>query len=112
MGDTLILIAAIVLFVAWLWYSGTPGAKAASAARLQKAAEQKARIICPYCQTAGNVTVGQERRVKRKTATRILGAAVTMGASLPVTGVSKKGTVTTLWCSNCGMKWDAPKAQP
>lgn len=112
MGSTLVLIAAVAVFVLWAWYSGTPGAKAAQAARVQKAEEQRAKIICPYCQQPGHVTVAQERRVKRKTATRFLGAAVTMGGSLPLTGVSKKGTVTTLSCSNCGMKWDAPKAQP
>lgn len=70
------------------------------------------RIVCQFCQQAGQVTVRTERRAKRKTATRLFGAVVTMGGSLPVTGVSKKGTVTVLTCGNCGMSWDAPKVNP
>lgn len=74
--------------------------------------EAQRKIVCPYCQTPGCVQVTQERRVKRKTATRILGAVATGGGSLAVTGVSKKGTVTVLSCSNCLMQWDAPLAKP
>jgi hypothetical protein len=70
------------------------------------------KIVCQFCQQPGHVTVHTERRAKRKTATRMLFGAATMGGSLAVTGVSKKGSVTVLTCGNCGMKWDAPKAQP
>lgn len=69
-------------------------------------------IVCQFCHTAGGVTVRRERRAKRKTATRIGFGVLTLGGSIPATGVSKKGTVTVLSCSNCGMAWDAPKAQP
>jgi hypothetical protein len=70
------------------------------------------KIVCQFCQQAGGVSVRTEKRAKRKTATRMLFGAATMGGSLAATGVSKKGTVTVLRCSNCGMKWDAPKANP
>lgn len=70
------------------------------------------KIVCQFCQEAGHVTVRTERRAKRKTATRMLFGAATMGGSLAATGVSKKGTVTVLHCKNCGMTWDAPKSQP
>lgn len=71
--------------------------------------QQQAKIVCQFCQQAGGVTVGRVRRAKRKTFTRLAGAVVTAGGSLPLTGVSKKGTVTQLHCSNCGMTWDAPQ---
>lgn len=62
--------------------------------------------MCQFCQESGHVTARTARRVKRKTATRILGATVTLGATLPLVGVSKKGSVTEMHCSNCGMTWD------
>lgn len=74
--------------------------------------QRHAKIVCQFCQEAGGVTVRRTRRVKRKTGMRIFGAVATMGATLPVAGVSKKGTVTELHCSNCGMSWDAPLAKP
>jgi transcription elongation factor Elf1 len=70
------------------------------------------KIVCQFCQQPGHVKVRTEKRAKRKTATRLFGAAVTLGGSAMVTGVSKKGRVTVLHCGNCGMEWDAPKAQP
>lgn len=72
----------------------------------QKREEQQSKIVCQFCQETGCVTVGYERRAKRKTATRMLFGAATLGGSLAATGVSKKGTVTVLHCTNCGMKWD------
>lgn len=88
-------------------------AKAAAAPSVRSSREeQQARIVCQFCQQAGGVTVRNERRAKRKTATRIGFGVMTLGGSLGATGVSKKGTVTVLSCSSCGMKWDAPKAQP
>lgn len=70
------------------------------------------KIVCQFCQQAGQVSVRTEKRAKRKTATRMLFGAATMGGSLAATGVSKKGRVTVLSCGNCGMEWDAPKSQP
>lgn len=67
---------------------------------------KQAKIVCPHCQTAGHVTFREVKRKKRVTATRLLGAAVTAGGSLAVTGVSKKGYVNEMSCSNCGVTWD------
>lgn len=68
--------------------------------------EQRGQIVCQFCGERGCVTARRVARVKRKTATRIAGAVVTMGGSALLTGVSKKGAVTELSCSNCGMSWD------
>lgn len=65
------------------------------------------KIVCQFCTETGQVHVRSEKRAKRKTATRMLFGAATMGGSLAVTGVSKKGTFTVLHCKNCGMSWDA-----
>lgn len=75
-------------------------------------AGDSSKIICQFCQERGQVTVRTERRAKRKTATRMLFGAATLGGSLAATGVSKKGTVTVLRCGNCGMSWDAPLGKP
>ena len=64
------------------------------------------QLVCPHCQTRGQVSVWTERRAKRKTATRITGAVLTAGGSLPATGVSKKGTVQVMHCAHCDMTWD------
>lgn len=80
--------------------------------RSQVAANQQAQIMCPHCQVRGQVTKRFERRAKRKTATRVLGATATLGASLPLAGVSKKGTVQVMSCGNCGMTWDIENARP
>lgn len=65
------------------------------------------KVVCQFCTEAGQVHVRVEKRAKRKTATRMLFGAATMGGSLAVTGVSKKGKHTVLHCKNCGMEWDA-----
>lgn len=78
-------------------------AKKANAA----AAEAQAKIVCQFCHEAGHVTFRQVKRKKRPTFTRVLGATVTLGATLPITGVSsKKGMVTEMRCGNCRMQWD------
>ena len=68
--------------------------------------QQRGQIVCQFCQEQGCVTARKVPRVKRKTATRIVGGIATMGGSLALTGVSKKGVVIELSCSNCGMSWD------
>lgn len=83
-----------------------------AAAPAPRSASGSAQIVCQFCQQAGGVTVRSEKRAKRKTATRMGLGVLTLGGSLGATGVSKKGRVTVLSCSNCGMQWDAPKAQP
>jgi hypothetical protein len=79
------------------WLGGQP---------LVGTADQRAQIVCQFCQQSGCVTARKVQRVKRKTATRIIGGVATMGGSLALTGVSKKGVVTEMSCSNCGMTWD------
>lgn len=70
-------------------------------------AEAQAKIVCQFCQESGKVTFRQVKRKKRLTVTRVLGATLTAGASLPIAGVSsKKGMVTEMHCASCGMRWD------
>lgn len=89
-----------------------PSSSPAPAPPRETDADRQAKIVCQFCQERGGVTAKQVKRAKRKSATRILGAVVTAGGSLGVGGITKKGWVTELSCSNCGMKWDAPLAKP
>lgn len=68
--------------------------------------EAQKKIVCQFCQEPGGVTVRHFKKDKRLSATRLLGGMVTMGASVAVVGVTKKGHVTRLTCDNCKMTWD------
>ncbi|MBB3210688.1 putative Zn finger protein [Rhodopirellula rubra] len=64
------------------------------------------RIVCPHCQTTGEVrtkTVLKKRGISGGKAT---GAILTGGLSLLATGLSRKMKVTEARCGNCGIKWD------
>ncbi|WGX98775.1 DUF2510 domain-containing protein [Nocardioides sp. L-11A] len=68
--------------------------------------EARKRLICPHCQTAGHVTVGAARKNHGISGGKATGAILTGGASLFATGLARKGWVTRLSCSNCGMSWE------
>lgn len=62
-------------------------------------------IICPHCQTKGNV---KTKRVKKKGAIsggKVMGGLLTGGWSLLATGLSRKEKVTEAYCSNCKSRW-------
>ncbi len=62
-------------------------------------------IICPNCQTRGNVRV---RRLQQKVGIsggKAAGAFLTGGASLLLTGLSRKQWVTQAHCDYCETDW-------
>jgi len=66
-----------------------------------------ANIVCPYCQIRGYVTGYTGKRKKGISGGKATGAIVTLGASLLVTGLSRKEKMTHLHCGYCQMEWDA-----
>lgn len=74
--------------------------------RADEEREAHKKIVCQFCQETGHVTVQRFKKDKRLSATRTLTGMATLGASAMVVGVTKKGWVTRLSCSNCGMTWD------
>jgi len=62
-------------------------------------------IVCPHCQTRGQVRT-QRKRVKRGVSGgKATGALLTGGLSLLGTGLSRKETVTEMRCGNCHTTW-------
>lgn len=88
----------------WLniWLHDPNAAKVARQAR----ADATARIVCKFCQQAGHVSVRATRRKKGVSGGKATGAILTGGASMLLTGLSRKESARELSCRNCGMVWD------
>ena len=69
-------------------------------------AAREAKIVCSHCQTAGHVTTRMYQKKGSISGGKATGAILTGGISLVATGLARKGMVTQLSCSNCGMKWE------
>ncbi|HEY5041386.1 MAG TPA: hypothetical protein VIK53_05230 [Verrucomicrobiae bacterium] len=63
-------------------------------------------IICPHCQTRGNVRTKPVRRKKGVSGGKATAALLTGGISLLATGLSRKEHVTEAFCLNCKSRWD------
>jgi hypothetical protein len=63
------------------------------------------QLVCPHCQTKGQVDA-QGVRVKRGiSGGKATGAVLTGGLSLLATGLSRKESRTAARCGNCNMEW-------
>lgn len=65
-----------------------------------------AALICPHCQTKGSVHAMPVKRKKGVSGAKVTGALFTVGASLFVTGLSRKEGMTQAHCDNCNSTWD------
>lgn len=100
-------------WLAWRWLT-TPQERAAlraaekreKAARRTAAAEQPKRLICPHCQTRGQVTVRAVTQKKGVSGGKATGAILTGGVSMLATGLSRKEHVRQMTCGNCGTIWN------
>lgn len=63
-------------------------------------------MICPHCQTKGFVSTIQVKRKAGISGGKVMGGLMTVGASLLVTGLSRKQQVTQAHCGNCNSTWD------
>lgn len=70
-------------------------------------AEAQKLIICNYCQQSGGVTVRNIQQKQGVSGGKATSALLTGGVSLFAVGLSKKGMVNELTCSNCRMTWHA-----
>ena len=62
-------------------------------------------VVCPHCQTSGNVRVKRLRQKTGISGGRATGAVLTGGLSLLVTGLSRKQWVTHAHCDYCYTDW-------
>lgn len=69
--------------------------------------EGDTRIVCPYCQRQGDVVTFRGREKQGFSPGKVVAAICTLGFTLLLTGLARKGDVTVLECRNCGMTWDA-----
>lgn len=102
------LLAGIGLFI---WgmakLEPTPEEKReAKAARRVEAQRQRSALVCPHCDTAGQVFPSAVVRKQGISGGKATGALFTGGASMLVTGLSRKQRATEMRCGNCGTTWD------
>jgi len=63
-------------------------------------------MICPHCQTKGNIYTKSVKRKKGISGAKATGAVLTLGVSMLATGLSRKENLTQAHCSNCDSTWD------
>jgi hypothetical protein len=66
----------------------------------------KPMMVCPHCQTKGQVRTQPVTRKKGISGGKAVGAILTGGVSLLATGLSRKESTTEAYCGNCTAKWD------
>ena len=66
----------------------------------------KLEMICPHCQTKGQVRTTPTQRKRGISGEKVMGGLLTGGISLLMTGLSRKEYVTQAHCDNCGATWD------
>jgi len=64
------------------------------------------RLNCPHCQGVGTVTIARVTKKKGVSTSKATAAILTGGISLIGTGLAKKGEVSQLTCSACGISWE------
>lgn len=63
-------------------------------------------LVCPHCQTKGNVHVRQVKREGGVSSAKLIGGLLTGWRSLYVTGLSRKEKLTRAHCDYCGSTWE------
>ena len=63
-------------------------------------------LICPHCQTKGQVRTKHVERKAGISGAKATGALLTGGLSLLATGLSRKQGCTQAHCGKCSSTWD------
>jgi hypothetical protein len=63
-------------------------------------------VICPHCQSKGNVYYQHLDRKKGVSGGKAVGALLTGGVSMLATGLSRKEKHIQAHCVNCNTTWD------
>jgi hypothetical protein len=66
---------------------------------------QNAQMICPHCQTKGNVWTERIKMKQGISGGKATGAVLTGGLSLLAVGLSRKQKVTQATCRTCASGW-------
>lgn len=75
------------------------------AASIERAKGPSAQLVCPHCQTKGFVRTSAVKRKKGISGGKAVGAVLTAGLSMLVTGLARKESETEAHCSNCSSTW-------
>lgn len=94
-GLVIVAIAAVLIYFAAMAEEGKAKIKIA----------RDAKIVCAQCHSVGHVTTSAVTLKKCISGGKATGAILTGGASLLVTGLSRKEVATEAKCSNCGSVW-------
>lgn len=62
-------------------------------------------LVCPHCQTRGQVTAYPVTTKDGISGAKATGAILTGGVSMLGTGLSRKSAKTRMVCGNCGTEW-------
>jgi hypothetical protein len=62
-------------------------------------------MVCPHCQVKGKVHTQSVKHKKGISGGKAVGAILTGGLSILVTGLSRKERATEAYCGNCDAKW-------
>lgn len=89
-----------------IWFNLKMHDPQAGARKRQARLDAQAQILCKFCHARGSVTVQAVSRKKGISGGRATGALLTGGASMLLTGLSRREAARSLSCSNCGMRWD------
>lgn len=65
-----------------------------------------AAMVCPHCQTKGQVRTTPTKRKAGISGAKATGALLTGGLSILAMGLSRKQAVTQAHCDHCGCTWD------
>ena len=68
-------------------------------------AARNPQMICPHCQTKGNVSTEQTKMKQGVSGGKATSALLTGGVSLFAVGLSRKQKVTKATCGKCGSQW-------
>ena len=68
-------------------------------------ATRNAHMICPHCQTKGNVHTEKAKVKQGVSGGKATGALLTGGVSLLAVGLSRKQKVTKAECKTCKSEW-------
>ena len=67
--------------------------------------EKNEKMLCPHCQTKGQVFTKQTSKKAGVSGGKATGALLTAGLSLLLTGLSRSEEVTQAYCANCESSW-------
>ena len=62
-------------------------------------------LVCPHCQTKGQVGIRAVKLKKGISGGKATGAVFTAGVSLLATGLSRKEKATEATCQHCRVTW-------